>query len=103
MSFFVQHKFCVIGIVSDRMLFFCFSLTRQLRNMEVEVKKVENGNRNSGTFHKLQLELSKLKEELADSKEKLSKARLSNLNRLVQVATHRERVRDLEGDLEEVR
>jgi len=73
-----------------------------LRNMEVEVKKVENGNRNSGTFHKLQLELSKLKEELADSKEKLSKSRLSNLNRLVQVATHRERVRDLEGDLEEL-
>lgn len=67
------------------------------------MKKVENGNRNSGIIHKLQLELSKLKEELADSKEKLSKSRLSNLNRLVEVATHRERVRDLEGDLEEVR
>ena len=95
-------NFCAIGIVSNRMLFFYFSLTWQLRNIESEMKKVENGNRNSGTIHKLQLELSKLKEELADSKEKLSKSRLSNLNRLVEVATHRERVRDLEGDLEEV-
>lgn len=59
-------------------------------------------NANSGTVQKLQLELTKLKEELADSREKLEISRQSNLNRLVEVATHRERVRDLEGDLEEV-
>ena len=80
--------------------------------MEIELKKVEanssnntdtSGNGHSVTIHKLEKELKKVKEELAESKEKLGISRVSNLNRLVEVATHRERVRDLEGDLEEVR
>jgi len=81
----------------------------KLRNMESELKNVGKkstsgigGSENSATIQQLQVELTKLREELADSKEKLGISRQSNLNRLVEVATHRERVRDLEGDLEEL-
>ena len=51
----------------------------------------------------LQQELEKTKKELANSKEKLDISKKSNLNRLVDIANHREAVRELEGNLEEVR
>lgn len=78
--------------------------------MELELKKSgakssndTDGNGHLVTIDKLEKELEKVKEELAEAKEKLGILSSSNLNRLVEVATHRDRVRDLERDLEEVR
>jgi cob(I)alamin adenosyltransferase len=80
-----------------------------LRNMELELKKIgakpsndTDGNGHLVTIDKLEKELEKVKEELAGAKEKLGILSSSNLNRLVEVATHRDRVRDLERDLEEL-
>ena len=86
------------------------SLTRQLQNMEMELETLRgnssnyiDGNENAGIIQNLRQELDKVKQELARSKEKLGISRISNLNRLVEVAAHREKVRSLEDDLEEVR
>jgi len=62
-----------------------------------------NGNNDVDTIHDLREEIKKLRAELADSKEKLDISTISNLNRLVEVATNREKVRNLETELEEVR
>ena len=86
----------------------------QLQNMELELdmlrtkslkksSKDMDGNDNTEIIRKLRQELKKVTEELARSKEKLGISRLSNLNRLVEVAANREKVRNLEDDLEEVR
>jgi hypothetical protein len=92
-------------------------LTLQIQNLELELEETKrisanttgvgpsndiNGSNDSVVVHNLREELKKTKSELANAKEKLDISRLSNLNRLVEVATHREKVRDLEGDLEEV-
>ena len=84
-----------------------------LKKRDVELSNAING-KNKGNdaviiandaviIDNLQEELKATKEKLAHSKEQLGISALSNLNRLVEVATNREKVRDLEGDLEEVR
>lgn len=88
-----------------------------LRNMESELIKARkkplnkssqessnniDGNDDSVIIRNLQQELQKTKEELAHSNEKLGISKASNLNRLFQVATHRDKVRNLEDDVEEL-
>jgi hypothetical protein len=78
--------------------------TKSLNKSDAESSNDADGyNDKAITIHNLQEELKKAREELAQLKGKLDISTLSNLNRLVEVATHREKVRDLEGDLEEVR
>ena len=77
-----------------------------LKKRDVELSNAINGkNKDDDTLiiDNLQEELKATKEKLAQSKEQLGLSTLSNQNRLVEVATNREKVRDLEGDLEEVR
>ena len=50
----------------------------------------------------LQQELKETNKNLDNALEKLGISAASNLNRMVEVATHRDKVRDLEDDLEEV-
>ena len=79
---------------------------KMLKKRDAELSNVINGkNTGDDTFiiDNLQEELEATKKKLAQSKEQLGLSTLSNQNRLVEVATNREKVRDLEGDLEEVR
>ena len=95
-----------------------FFFMPQIHNMKLELEKAvstsmnrsgtessddANGNNDVDTIHDLREEIKKLRAELADSKEKLDISTISNLNRLVEVATNREKVRNLETELEEVR
>jgi hypothetical protein len=78
--------------------------TKSLNKSDTESSNDMDGNNDKvTTIRTLEEELKKAKEELANLKGKLDISTLSNLNRLVEVATHREKVRDLEGDLKEVR
>ena len=80
-----------------------FSRNPQLNKLQLELEKSNSLHNIDAKSLSLQQELEKTKEELAYAKEKLDISKKSNLNRLVDIANHREAVRKLEGNLEEVR
>lgn len=60
------------------------------------MKRIMSSHANGDTMVELQREVKRMSEKLVESKEKLAISSKSNKKRLCEVATHRERARELE-------
>ena len=78
------------------MFLFTLFVKQQLQDREIELKRIMSSHANGDTIVELKRELKRMNEKLVEAKEKLAISSKSNKKRLCEVATHRERARQLE-------